>query len=712
MATAPYQLWMDVAPIESASRASSTVTVTTKTSHGLTTGAYVQLGGAVGTAGTSMTGVYQVSVTSGTTFTYSSAGSAGTGTIGSAWIAYDLFNPPINYASGAARQNAMIAEIGSLNLSSNGDGSGGETSIVVLQEATPAVGPWFKLIPDNTRFRLVKKDTGSAPASDESDVMMRGFLNTTVSRMNGSGQGTITDVSIADVNVVLDRVAIFGKKLQAVGAINYVKSGGTVQMSFGQDHGFVAGDVVRVSGFAGGDSAGGINGIQTISYVGSGDTLEFVSAGGNIPAANPFPNVPVNIRRVGSSRELFIVSASGSAWPNLSSGDSLYFTAGTAGGFSSAFLREFTSWSYGGDNVTALSGSAIQIRMLSPYTGTLPSSGTATATARLRAIGYVSPPDTGGQMVVGMPSGITESNAVKTLLQTVNNTKAQDAALQRIFNTAGTASISGGTAYSLGVPLQFQPANLRDGLDTIVEAFSGQDTKLRRYHIDNKGNLNYNLVDPLSVPTYATAPYVITTDSAAGTPNTSTGKASVAPYNLSVSYDHDTTKTAMFVATNQAAPTRSSVLTYTELYEPDSGDALYPVRENAPRFDRIVEFPTANTNVQMAIERAAKSYFLEGRLPMLSGQFTLRGAGTAAWNANGFVSGYAQTGTATYSLVDSWQPGQWVEVNSASLNLSGLYRVEQVDLSFEPGSYVAIVTVSFNRKNPNDLSRLIAAAAV
>ena len=97
---------------------------------------------------------------------------------------------------------------------------------------------------------------------------------------------------------------------------------------------------------------------------------------------------------------------------------------------------------------------------------------------------------------------------------------------------------------------------------------------------------------------------------------------------------------------------------------------------------------------------------------MLSGQFTLRGAGTAAWNANGFVSGYAQSGTATYALVDSWQPGQWVEVNSASLNLSGLYRVEQVDLSFEPGSYVAIVTVSFNRKNPNDLSRLIAAAAV
>jgi hypothetical protein len=42
------------------------------------------------------------------------------------------------------------------------------------------------------------------------------------------------------------------------------------------------------------------------------------------------------------------------------------------------------------------------------------------------------------------------------------------------------------------------------------------------------------------------------------------------------------------------------------------------------------------------------------------------------------------------------------------LGLSGLYRVEQVQWSLEPGSYTQIITVYFNRKNPNDLAALIA----
>jgi hypothetical protein len=93
---------------------------------------------------------------------------------------------------------------------------------------------------------------------------------------------------------------------------------------------------------------------------------------------------------------------------------------------------------------------------------------------------------------------------------------------------------------------------------------------------------------------------------------------------------------------------------------------------------------------------------------MLSGQFTLKGAGTAAHNTLGFVNGYAQTGASSFALVSGWQPGQWVEVVSVSLGLSGLYRVEQVDFSLEPGTYIAIITVSFSRKNPNDVAALIA----
>ncbi len=51
MATAPFQLWIDLPSVASAVRVSSTVTVTTTAAHGLTTGTYVQLEGFTGSAG-------------------------------------------------------------------------------------------------------------------------------------------------------------------------------------------------------------------------------------------------------------------------------------------------------------------------------------------------------------------------------------------------------------------------------------------------------------------------------------------------------------------------------------------------------------------------------------------------------------------------------------------------------------------------------------
>ena len=93
---------------------------------------------------------------------------------------------------------------------------------------------------------------------------------------------------------------------------------------------------------------------------------------------------------------------------------------------------------------------------------------------------------------------------------------------------------------------------------------------------------------------------------------------------------------------------------------------------------------------------------------MLSGQFTIRGAGTQSFNQYGFSAGYAQTGVSTFALVNRWEPGQWVEVVSAGLGLSGFYRVEQVEWTLEPGSYTQVITVRFNRKNPTDLATLVA----
>jgi hypothetical protein len=125
-------------------------------------------------------------------------------------------------------------------------------------------------------------------------------------------------------------------------------------------------------------------------------------------------------------------------------------------------------------------------------------------------------------------------------------------------------------------------------------------------------------------------------------------------------------------------------------------------------FDEVVDFPGASNNQGAQIQRAAAAYFIERYKPMLSGQATLRGYGTQSFNQYGFSGGYAQTGASSFALVSRWEPGQWVEVTARGLGLSGLYRVEQVNWSLEPGSYTQVIGLQFNRRNPSDLAALIA----
>jgi hypothetical protein len=54
------------------------------------------------------------------------------------------------------------------------------------------------------------------------------------------------------------------------------------------------------------------------------------------------------------------------------------------------------------------------------------------------------------------------------------------------------------------------------------------------------------------------------------------------------------------------------------------------------------------------------------------------------------------TGTATVTattLVPRWEPGQWVDLTAAELGLTGLYRVEAVDWTLEPGSFQQAITI-------------------
>ena len=148
----PLQLWIDLAPIASAVRVSSTVTVTTSSPHGLVSGAYVQMAGATTTAGTSMNGAYQITTTSGSAFTYTAAGSAGTATVGSAVISLDLMNPLLNY-SGTARNSALYIALDNIAMSATGDGSSEQLNVQIYQDITLSDGPWFNLVPDQTRIR-------------------------------------------------------------------------------------------------------------------------------------------------------------------------------------------------------------------------------------------------------------------------------------------------------------------------------------------------------------------------------------------------------------------------------------------------------------------------------------------------------------------------------------------------------------------------------
>jgi hypothetical protein len=213
MATAPFQLWVNGPTIATATRTASTVTVNTLSTHGISTGAYVQVEGCIGTAGTSANGVFQVTVTSGTTFTYTAAGSAGTVITGGTALtteafAYDLLNPLVNY-SGTARDTALYVPLESIQMSASGDSEPASFSFSVAQDDTPSSTPWFLTIPDNTRVRLVKANTGDNPATGQ--TLFRGFVTSIAGRMSGSGQGSFADVSCVDVNAVFDRVVVYGR---------------------------------------------------------------------------------------------------------------------------------------------------------------------------------------------------------------------------------------------------------------------------------------------------------------------------------------------------------------------------------------------------------------------------------------------------------------------------------------------------------------------
>lgn len=725
MSLAPYQLWIDVAPIASAVRVSSTVTITTSSAHGLQTGAYIQAGSLTGTAGTSMNGVYQITKTSGTTFTYSQAGSAGTATSGSAVISYDLLAPLDNYAAGTARQYSANADISSTNLVANGDGSGATMNATVLQEVTPSDGLFLSLVPDQTRVRFAFTNTGTTPAA--SDVLFLGYLNSYSAQLNGSGLGSICDLGLNDVNTLLDRVAVFGR----AGGVTAVEGGvsgdkptrssDVVTLTTKKAHGFGVGQQITVQGVPGG-GATSFNGTFTVASVPSLTSLTYAQTGPNYSGTfNGAIRYSVALDGRSTGSLIFTAAAGDSAYVESNKPLAIYRGNCNATGFSSNNQVEGLIFSsepnlakiHPGLSVQKISDTSFRLILPKKIQGTI-RSGLASFSGScgvIQTTGSVwDGSNTNGQTAVIIRGNTTETDAVKQMLGVVAAWHGADYPLQRLLDTSGTAGITGGTAYKPSEALYLPSTSLRSALDSIVETYQS-DTRLRRYHITPQGSLSYQLTDGAAVPTYATAPYKVIT-SGPGTPNTTTEAATIAAFNLTVTYDHDTVKRAQFNYPKQDGTGEiNTVIAYTDPLKNSDGTVsagtavqLYTTRAGAPIMESVVDFPNATPALA---EVAAAAWFKERHQPLMSGQFELRGAGTAAHNNLGFFKGYYQTGASTFALT-AWSPGQFVSIEAPSLNLTGLYRVEQVSLSFEPASYTQVIGVSFNRKNPNDLASIIA----
>jgi hypothetical protein len=635
-----------------------------------------------------MNGVYQITKTSGTSFTYASAGTAGTAAIAGAGIALDVMSP-LGVYSGSPRSYALYVDLGSITMSSSGDGSGTSFGFTINQDVTPSDGPWFNLIPDQTRFRLIKAETGASPEVDKSDVFFTGYLSDFSSEINDSGQGTISEITLQDPNALLDRLIVYGNQLspkRAVETGGFVRSSNVTTVTTSSAHGYSATQQISIGGVSGGLNKT-FNGVFSISTVPTSRTFTYSNAG-SATTGNEFQALS-SVFLVSKSRNTVI--AQGSASLNLNDLATVTIRNVTS---NNASAQNLINGTFSGNNVRkTLSSNQIQI--------TLPANvpvGTTFTGGEIKGQPIIIPTGSPDQRISIIRSGESETAAAARMLTIINQYKDEDYALNRLIDTADTTLMVGSSTQLNKASVQIPTTSLRSALDTVVETFSGQDSKERRYYVDPAGRLNYGIADASSAPTYATAPYSIIT-SGPGTPNTTTGKATIAPYSLTVSWDHDTVKSVAFSPSTNQKQEPVTVQTYTQ--------AGYTDRPGAPLLDEQLDYPTATAESAVQVARAAKTFFLERHKPLLSGSFTLRGSGTQAFNAYGFSSGYAQTGTATFSLVKRWQPGQWVEVVCAQLGLSGLYRVEAVDWSLEPGSYNQIITITFNRKPQNSLTNII-----
>lgn len=306
----------------------------------------------------------------------------------------------------------------------------------------------------------------------------------------------------------------------------------------------------------------------------------------------------------------------------------------------------------------------------------------------------------------------TDKVVIQAILSTYVNPRL-GSGISNLFDPTITSGISSTTTLNptaadgdIEIPL----GTLRAALDTILELAEARDGKQRRYYIDNRKRLVYGFAGAAdSSVTYATAPFKITTEAidnpAGGTATAST----LSVRDITLQLDHDSArKRGFFLAADSNADRDDDPDPYVRTYS-QTGIA-YPARTGLVT-DSLVDVPTVRgSNRGTKLTNAAKAWFGRRRAPIQTISFSVRGAGTATGQSYGFAQGTAQSGTASYTLVDRWAPGQWVQIYAPGLGLTSstdLFRIEEVSMSFETGSLIRKFQITCDRRQRGLASQLI-----
>jgi len=317
-------------------------------------------------------------------------------------------------------------------------------------------------------------------------------------------------------------------------------------------------------------------------------------------------------------------------------------------------------------------------------------------------------------------AGTTDQQIIQEVLNYVGGTTSgsysQDAATKLIFD-ATLAPTFVGASKTIGSQ-RIEPGTLNSALDTIRALAEGSDGIVRRYWVDEGGRLNYGRTG--TAPGSPTAPIEIITS---GTPTVGSTSAKTTVYanSIRVNLDHDAQIDRMIVQTKDWGSTgdrgTASAGNSVDPYARTAGSA-FPygpgtvyARPTGPRSEVMKSLGAFrgldNLNRANYIDTFTNALFATTYRPKQSISVSITGANSTATGTPdlsfGFVQGY--TGGSPYTLTKRIAAGQYITLTAPALDLSGLYRIENMTLGFERGSMIAKIDLElgFRKKGIREI---------